>query len=198
MARKVLLSGDPEGKLGALFKRVAAVNKSNGPFDMLICVGSFFPPGGAVSFAECRIVITIASLTPNPHPPPASLARLQATCTAVQSEHARLRATDATLTDEEAEVEAELSAYLTGAQTVPVPTYFIGSFGAGSRRAMAALAASSSADVTYLGRRQAALRSLAALGHAVPVIAPQDAADTNARHRACPQLVHAWTASPAP
>lgn len=46
MARKVLLSGDPEGKLGALFKRVAAVNKSNGPFDMLICVGSFFQPGG--------------------------------------------------------------------------------------------------------------------------------------------------------
>ena len=50
----------------------------------------------------------------------------------------------------------ELSAYLTGAQTVPVPTYFVGSFGAGSRRAMAALAASSSADVTYLGRRRVA------------------------------------------
>ena len=44
--RKVLLSGDPEGKLGALFKRVAAVNKSNGPFDMLLCVGGFFKPEG--------------------------------------------------------------------------------------------------------------------------------------------------------
>ena len=55
--------------------------------------------------------------------------------------------------DEEAEVDSELSAYLTGAQAVPVPTYFVGSFGAGSRRAMAALAVSSTADVTYLGRR---------------------------------------------
>lgn len=43
---KVLVSGDPQGKLGALFKRVAAVNKSNGPFDFLFCVGSFFPPSG--------------------------------------------------------------------------------------------------------------------------------------------------------
>ena len=59
----------------------------------------------------------------------------------------------AALPDEEADVDAELSAYLTGAQAVPVPTYFVGSFGAGSRRAMAALAASSAMDITYLGRR---------------------------------------------
>ena len=65
-------------------------------------------------------------------------------------------ASSAALADEEAEADAELSAYLTGAQTVPVATYFIGSFGAGSRRAMAALAASSAADVTYLGRRHVA------------------------------------------
>jgi hypothetical protein len=44
---KVLVSGDPGGKLSTLFKRVAAVNKSNGPFDYLFCVGSFFPPSGA-------------------------------------------------------------------------------------------------------------------------------------------------------
>jgi len=42
----VLVSGDPQGKLGALFKRLDAVNKSNGPFDYLFCVGSFFPPAG--------------------------------------------------------------------------------------------------------------------------------------------------------
>ncbi len=43
---KVLVSGDPGGNLGALFKRVAAVNKSNGPFDYLFCVGPLFPAAG--------------------------------------------------------------------------------------------------------------------------------------------------------
>ena len=46
-AVKVLVTGDPEGRLGALFKRVAAVHTSNGPFDFLFCVGSFFQPAGA-------------------------------------------------------------------------------------------------------------------------------------------------------
>ena len=58
------------------------------------------------------------------------------------------------IVDEEEEADSELSAYLTGAQSVPIPVYFIGSFGQGSRRAMAALAASSAAvNITYLGRR---------------------------------------------
>ncbi len=43
---KVLVTGDPGGNLPALFKRVAAVNKSNGPFDLLFCVGSFFSHAG--------------------------------------------------------------------------------------------------------------------------------------------------------
>ncbi|KAI8475170.1 MAG: CwfJ C-terminus 1-domain-containing protein-like protein [Monoraphidium minutum] len=43
---KVLLSGDVGGALTALMKRVEAVNSKNGPFDLLLCVGSFFPPGG--------------------------------------------------------------------------------------------------------------------------------------------------------
>jgi hypothetical protein len=43
---KVLLAGDVNGKIDALFKRVATVNGSSGPFDLLICVGSFFPSGG--------------------------------------------------------------------------------------------------------------------------------------------------------
>lgn len=46
---KVLISGDPQGKLRTLFKRVAAVNKSNGPFDYLFCVGSFFALAGAAA-----------------------------------------------------------------------------------------------------------------------------------------------------
>lgn len=46
---KVLVTGDPGGSLVTLFKRVAAVNKSNGPFDMLFCVGSFFCHAGEES-----------------------------------------------------------------------------------------------------------------------------------------------------
>ena len=44
---KVLLAGDCLGRVEALFKRVAAVNASNGPFDVLFCVGGFFAPSGA-------------------------------------------------------------------------------------------------------------------------------------------------------
>lgn len=41
-AVKVLLAGDCLGGFDALFKKVAAVNKKNGPFDLLVCVGQFF------------------------------------------------------------------------------------------------------------------------------------------------------------
>jgi hypothetical protein len=44
--KKVLLSGDVQGKFQSLFNRVAAVNKSNGPFDLLLCTGSFMPKEG--------------------------------------------------------------------------------------------------------------------------------------------------------
>ena len=40
-SRKVLLSGDVHGKFNNLFKRVASVNKANGPFDFLLCTGVF-------------------------------------------------------------------------------------------------------------------------------------------------------------
>ena len=71
MAMKVMVAGDVEGSLTALFKRVEAVDKKAGkcvfppgpvlksvflpcsssktrlagPFEMLLCVGSFFGPG---------------------------------------------------------------------------------------------------------------------------------------------------------
>lgn len=41
-AVKVLLAGDCLGGFDALLKKVAAVNKKNGPFDLLLCVGQFF------------------------------------------------------------------------------------------------------------------------------------------------------------
>ena len=45
MSLKILVSGDVEGNISALFKRVEAVNAKAGPFEMLLCVGSFFGPG---------------------------------------------------------------------------------------------------------------------------------------------------------
>ena len=46
---KVLLAGDVNGKIDALFKRVATVNASNGPFDALFCT-SFFNTEGRRHF----------------------------------------------------------------------------------------------------------------------------------------------------
>ena len=45
MSLKVLVSGDTDGNISALFKRVETVNSKAGPFEMLLCVGSFFGPG---------------------------------------------------------------------------------------------------------------------------------------------------------
>ena len=42
-AVKILVAGDTKGKFKELFDRVAAVNKKNGPFELLLCVGDFFP-----------------------------------------------------------------------------------------------------------------------------------------------------------
>jgi hypothetical protein len=50
---KVLLAGDVNGRLDALFKRVGTVNASNGPFDALLCVGSFFNPEGQSAARPC-------------------------------------------------------------------------------------------------------------------------------------------------
>nr|XP_060613883.1 CWF19-like protein 1 [Anolis sagrei ordinatus] len=39
---RLLVCGDVEGRLGALFARVRAVQKKSGPFELLLCAGSFF------------------------------------------------------------------------------------------------------------------------------------------------------------
>ncbi|XP_049616384.1 CWF19-like protein 1 [Syngnathus scovelli] len=41
-ALKILVCGDVEGKLGALFSRVQSIQKKTGQFDLLLCVGEFF------------------------------------------------------------------------------------------------------------------------------------------------------------
>ncbi|XP_015599550.1 CWF19-like protein 1 [Cephus cinctus] len=40
--QKVLICGDVEGHFKFLFSKVEAINKKNGPFDYLLCVGNFF------------------------------------------------------------------------------------------------------------------------------------------------------------
>lgn len=61
MSKKVLLSGDVQGNFHALFKRVAAVNKANGPFDLLLCAGSF-TPGTGTKFRFAAIELANVSL----------------------------------------------------------------------------------------------------------------------------------------
>jgi hypothetical protein len=74
---KVLLAGDVSGALPALLKRVEAVNNKNGPFDLLICVGGFFAPGGerldrwrACAAAWRPLLLRRAVLPRHPHPAP--------------------------------------------------------------------------------------------------------------------------------
>ena len=68
MAMKILVSGDVEGNLPALFKRVEAVNSKAGPFEMLLCVGSFFGPGnlgwGDYKSGRCKVPLPVYILGP--------------------------------------------------------------------------------------------------------------------------------------
>eukprot|EP00049_Salpingoeca_infusionum_P024059 m.14636 g.14636 ORF g.14636 m.14636 type:complete len:554 (+) comp6381_c0_seq2:115-1776(+) len=45
---KLLVVGDVDGKVKQLYKRVKKVNASNGPFDAVLCCGSFFGRDGSV------------------------------------------------------------------------------------------------------------------------------------------------------
>lgn len=53
---------------------------------------------------------------------------------------------------DDADYNGELVPYITGDKKAPVPTYFIGGFGAGSRQALEALAAAPECGIHYLGR----------------------------------------------
>ncbi|KAH7619036.1 hypothetical protein Ndes2526B_g05985 [Nannochloris sp. 'desiccata'] len=53
---------------------------------------------------------------------------------------------------DDADYVGELLPYINGEKTVPVPTYFIGGFGLGSSKALAALATTPNCNIKYLGR----------------------------------------------
>lgn len=69
MSMKILVSGDAEGNITALFKKVEAVNKKSGPFEMLLCVGSFFGPGNLgwqdYKSGRCTVPLPVYILGPN-------------------------------------------------------------------------------------------------------------------------------------
>ena len=126
-AVKVLLAGPCNGGgVQRLFDRVAAVNKKNGPFDVLFCVGSFFGDGGRVA---CRGFICVCCMR-------------QAAAGAVCCDDSGVAKWDASpcahhpqtkttqKDDDEGDVAPELEPYLDGTKQPPVPTYFVGGFGA--------------------------------------------------------------------
>lgn len=45
MSMKILVTGDVDGNMATLFKKIESVNKKSGPFEMVLCVGSFFGAG---------------------------------------------------------------------------------------------------------------------------------------------------------
>jgi len=71
MAMKVMVAGDVEGSLTALFKRVEAVDKKAGPFEMLLCVGSFFGPGnpGWSDYKSGRVKVPLPVYILGPNAP---------------------------------------------------------------------------------------------------------------------------------
>ncbi len=99
--RKVLLSGDVLGKFQTLFKRVAAVNKSNGPFDILLCTGVFTAEAGRwlSPLATSRCVLS--------------------------SQGDRQSELVSAGTPEEQQALEELKEYISGKKRVPVPTYYV-------------------------------------------------------------------------
>ena len=131
---KVLITGDVNGSLNALFKRVSTVNKSNGPFDMLFCVGCFFPIAGKFKATPEAMIEWC-----------------------IDHRH-RVLAGPGTDTST---VDPELQSYLSGSKQAPIPTYFIGSYGLGSSEAIQTLSAAPTSNLQYLGR--AGLKTLAGL-----------------------------------
>ena len=71
---KVLASGDVDGRFAAFLKRLEAVEKKAGPFEMVLCVGSFFGTAGddtdaavwkSLLAGERKVPIPVFLLGPN-------------------------------------------------------------------------------------------------------------------------------------
>ena len=141
---KVLFAGEPSGRIEALFKRVAAVNASNGPFDLLLCCGAFFAGSGARAAAihaskkpAVNSSLWQRALFPDAcrcHSPRCH--RLVRGCLCGS---ALMLCMASPAGPDEGDYTGELLPYITGEKKAPIPTYFIGGWGAGSKQALEAL-----------------------------------------------------------
>jgi hypothetical protein len=62
----MLVCGDVGGKWEELYQRVKVVNKKNGPFHMLLCVGDFFGKGFQETEAEASDRLALITEPPIP------------------------------------------------------------------------------------------------------------------------------------
>ncbi|KAG5319992.1 C19L1 protein, partial [Pseudoatta argentina] len=67
--QKVLICGDVEGHFKFLFSKVNAINKKNGPFDFLLCVGNFFGADNfeLESYKSCEEIISVPTYIIGPN-----------------------------------------------------------------------------------------------------------------------------------
>ncbi|XP_018362273.1 PREDICTED: CWF19-like protein 1 [Trachymyrmex cornetzi] len=67
--QKVLICGDVEGHFKFLFSKVNAINKKNGPFDFLLCVGNFFGADNSEleSYKSCEKIISVPTYIIGPN-----------------------------------------------------------------------------------------------------------------------------------
>lgn len=119
---KVLIAGPCQGKLARLLKRVSTVNQKNGPFDVLFCLGPFFDNTGI-----CTHQLAVKALAPT------------TICTFPG-------------TVDDAGAEAQLTALLADPDAIPLPTYFIGAWGAAADAVLRTLITSTHPKLHYLGR----------------------------------------------
>eukprot|EP00088_Acartia_fossae_P069650 TRINITY_DN9155_c0_g1_i3.p1 TRINITY_DN9155_c0_g1~~TRINITY_DN9155_c0_g1_i3.p1 ORF type:complete len:523 (+),score=146.82 TRINITY_DN9155_c0_g1_i3:40-1608(+) len=69
MTSKILVTGDVDGNMATLFKKIDSVNKKAGPFEMVLCVGSFFGVGNLgwqdYKSGRLKVPIPVYILGPN-------------------------------------------------------------------------------------------------------------------------------------
>lgn len=154
---KVLFAGDCGGKVEVLFKRVATVNASAaGPFDVLLCTGGFFAATGKrwlPRAMKCGVAVQAAMTrlmghygrdrrrpgrrSLSPCLPPLRRRRLPPAASALLTLAPPAFVSPAGPDDDD--YTGELLPYITGEKQAPLPTYFIGGWGQGSKQALEAL-----------------------------------------------------------
>ncbi|CAL4123010.1 unnamed protein product, partial [Meganyctiphanes norvegica] len=66
---RILVVGDVEGNFNQLFKRIHTVQKKNGPFSMLLCIGEFFGPNNSewLPYKNGQLKVPLLTYILGPH-----------------------------------------------------------------------------------------------------------------------------------